>query len=211
VQDVVTTMERRKFLIGAGSTAIGASALVGSGAFTSVSANRSLIVETADDADALLGIASTGSANANDYVDDSGDAVSITIESDEGGDGVNDDATTYINDLLKITNQGTQNSYVWAEGLPDGVRMYHDSDNGYENPGTGAGNNQGAFSDTSNLNVPDDPADENDPTNPGGYEAAPLLAPGDELDEIGMVIDTTNGKVDFDDDIVIKAVAESEV
>ncbi|WP_137284857.1 hypothetical protein [Halorussus salinisoli] len=203
-------MDRRKFLIGAGSLAAGSAAAIGTGAFTSVSANRKLTVETADDADALLAMEAEDTKNGDEYVDETGNAISIDISTDNG-DGVNDDATTYVNDLLKITNQGTQNVYVWAQGLPDGVRMYHDSTSGYQNHGTGAGNNQGAFSDTSNLNVPDDPADANDPANPGGYEAAPLLAPGDEVSEIGLVVDTTNGEVNFDDDIVIKAVAESEV
>ncbi|MFA9415777.1 hypothetical protein [Natrinema sp. HArc-T2] len=202
-------MERRKFLIGAGSTAIGASALVGSGAFTSVSANRKLVVETADDADALLALEAEGTPNANEYVDETGNAISIDI-STAAGDGVNDDAKTIVRNLFQASNEGSQAVYVWAEGLPTGVSMFHDDDGGTNYKMTGTGNNQGAFSDTSNLD-PSDPADVNDPKNPAGYEAAPKLTVGETLHNIGLSVDTTNGEVNFDDDIVIKAVAAAEV
>ncbi len=202
-------MERRKFLFGIGTVAAGGAAAMGTGAFTSVSANRSLTIETADDADALLALEAEATPNGNEYVDENGGAISIDISTADG-DGVNDDARTIVRNLFQATNNGTQNVYVWAEGLPEGVSMFHDDDSGENYKKTGAGNNQGAFSDTSNLN-PDDPADANDPQNPGGYEAAPLLAPGDTLDNIGLSIDTTGGEVDFDADISIKAVAESEV
>ena len=196
-------------MIGVGSLAAGSAAAMGTGAFTSVQANRSLTVETADDASALLALEAEDTPNGNEYVDESDNAIAIDISTSHG-DGVNDDAYTVVRNLFQATNQGTQNVYVWAEGLPAEVRMFHDDDGSYQNAGSGAGNNQGAFSDTSNLN-PSDPADANDSQNPGGYEAAPLLAPGDTLDNVGLLVDTRNGEVDFDQDIVIKAVAESEV
>jgi hypothetical protein len=189
---------------------------MGTGAFTSVSAKRGLTVQVEDDNDALLGLYKEDGPNADAYVSMSGGQLSIDISTDVADDnsppenGVNDNAYTVIRRLFEVKNQGTQKVYVWAEGLPPEVRLFTDDTN-YDNRGTGAGNNQGAFSDTSNLN-PNDPADENDPQNPGGYEAAPLLGVGSGLDDIGMIVDTQGGSnLDFDGEITIKAVAPSEL
>jgi hypothetical protein len=208
-------MQRRKFLIAAGSLAAGTAAATGTGAFTSVSANRGLEVSVSDDVDSLLGIIAEDSENADEYVDDSGNTLSIdistTVDNNSGENGVNDNAYTIIRRLFEVKNQGTQKVYVWAEGLPSEIRLFHDDSN-ILNPGTGSGNNQGAFSDSSNLNVPADPADDNDPQNSGGYEAAPLLDVGMGLDDIGMIVDTQGGSnLDFDSNITIKGVAPSEL
>lgn len=193
-------MERRKFLIGVGSLTAASAAAMGTGAFTSVSANREMVVKTKDDNDALLAIESTGSDNADEYVDDSGDAVRIDIESDDGGKGVNDDAYTIIRDLLKITNQGSQEVYVWFEGVPDGVSIFHD-DGDFPK-----GESGGDY--TGNLNEPgtgrfqpDDP----DASESSNYFKLPDLGPGDSLDEIGLSVNTNDGEVDFDGDITVVA------
>ena len=47
-------MKRRNFILGLGATAAGGSAVVGSGAFSSVEAERTVTVETATDNDAYL-------------------------------------------------------------------------------------------------------------------------------------------------------------
>ncbi|WP_336038248.1 hypothetical protein [Halobacterium yunchengense] len=203
-------MQRRKFIAGVGSLAAASAAAMGTGAFTSVSANRSLSVEVADDADALLGIDDIDDSANSEYVTTEGNTVSIDISSAEGGTGLNDEATTTIDDLLKITNQGTQDVYVWAENLPSEPRValgVQDSSD-IENDGEGAGLNQGAFSANSNLN-PDDPDDDEDDQNPGGYEAAPKVAPGGYVDVSMFAYGDLSG-LEYDDDIVIKAVAEDE-
>jgi len=204
-------MERRKFVIGLGSLAAGGAAATGTGAFTSVSADRGLDINSVDDSDAFLSLEPEDSPNGDEYVEDDGTAISINLrDSDEGGYGVNTNAQTLFRNLFKITNKGSQKVYVWAEGLPDDVSMFHDDPDGENYKESGAGNNQGAFSDTSNLN-PDDPADVNDPQNPGGYEAAPLLAPGDTLQDIGISVDSTGDHLMLNGTVTIKAVAESEV
>jgi hypothetical protein len=218
-------MQRRKYLAALGSIAAAGAAGLGTGAFTSVNAKRGLEVQVADDSDALLALIKEDSENADAYVDgkegndpnepQDGDVLSIDISTDQdppvGGVGVNNNAYTVIRRLFEVKNQGSQQVYVWAEGLPSEVRLFTDDTN-YDNFGTGAGNNQGAFSDTSNLNVPADPADDNDPRNPGGYEAAPLISPGTGLDDIGMIVDTRGGSsLDFDGPITIKGVAPSEL
>ncbi|MFC6756380.1 MULTISPECIES: hypothetical protein [Haloarcula] len=200
-------MNRRKFLIGAGSIAAGSAAAMGTGAFTSVSADRTMEVQVSDDADALLAIDDIDDSPNSEYVDTSGNTVSIDIASAEGGTGLNDDAKTIIKDLLKITNQGTQNVYVWAEGLPTdpSVKFGVQDSSDIENDGTGAGENQGAFSSNSNLDTDDIDDDEGD----GQEEAAPLVAPGGHVDVEAFALGDLEG-LDFDGTITIKAVAEDE-
>ena len=109
-------MQRRNFLIGAAGTAIGGSALVGSGAFTSVEADRDIDVEVAGDANAFLGIEPAGEGN-DDYVEGDGTdgTIGLNFDDPEGediGNGINDRAQTVFDNLLKITNQGTQDLHL---------------------------------------------------------------------------------------------------
>jgi len=103
-------MQRRKFIAGVGSLAAGAAAVTGTGAFTSVQADRSVAVATTGDASAMLAFdTGSGDAENSDYVSTSGGEVSIDI------DALNVDATTQINDLFKIRNQGTQPAVVYVD------------------------------------------------------------------------------------------------
>ena len=115
-------MERRNFLIGMGSTAAGASALIGSGAFSRVESHRSVTVQVAEDANAYLGLSGTGSPNSDNYVDtDDNGHLEITItESGEGGEGVNSDSITFFDGLFEICNQGKADADISYE-LPEGV------------------------------------------------------------------------------------------
>ena len=112
-------MERRKFVVGLGALASGSAAAVGTGAFTSVTATRDIDVEVADDASAYLRLEGAGGANS-DYVTDNGNGGTLAISLDsgnssdvgaggnDGGEGVNQNAVTEIDDLFTIQNQGTQ-------------------------------------------------------------------------------------------------------
>jgi len=119
-------MNRRKFLIGAGSLAAGSAAAMGTGAFTSVQANRNLSIQTAGDADAFLSIAKAedGSgnkyANAREYVEISNGQVSLdfTNADDTSGasaSGINKNAKTVFDRLLDVTNNGSQSVDFWIE------------------------------------------------------------------------------------------------
>ncbi|TKX62968.1 DUF1102 domain-containing protein [Halorubrum sp. ASP1] len=199
---------RRKFITGLGALAAGSAAAVGTGAFTSVSANRDVSVAVADDADALLSIDTVSGAANSEYVDTSGDAASITIESDAGGTGLNDDALTKIKNLLRIKNLGTQDVYVYAKGMPTDPRvaLAVQPSSQIQNAGTGSGENQGAFSLNSNLTEDDLDDDEGS----GKEEAAPLLAPGDYVDVEMFAYGDLSG-LDFDGTISIEAIADNEV
>jgi hypothetical protein len=112
-------MERRKFLIGTGALASGSAAAVGTGAFTSVSADRDVNVNVAGDASAYLAITADDTNNGAHYVDETNNGVQIDLNGDDntgGGDafgnGLNDDADVKFADLLQVTNQGTETIWV---------------------------------------------------------------------------------------------------
>ncbi|WP_256297248.1 DUF1102 domain-containing protein [Haloarchaeobius salinus] len=151
-------MERRKFIAGVGSLAAGGAAALGTGAFTSVSATRDIDVEVADDASAYLRLEGTGGANS-EYVTDDGDGGTLAINLDSsnatsaGGDGVNPDAVTQIDDLFVIENQGTQEVDVSLSKTGDNsslVKFYTDS-NAYD--GNSIGSNSVTLSTGSSVTV----------------------------------------------------------
>lgn len=130
-------MDRRAALIGLGGVVAGGGALLGTGAFTTVEAERTVTVETAGDADAFLGITPFPGSPNDDYVtvSESG-AVEITITSegtDAAGGGVNENAVTAIDRLLEVTNNGTQRVAV---GFND---QYAINNGDYDNPPGGWG------------------------------------------------------------------------
>jgi hypothetical protein len=123
-------MKRRQVLAALGAASSGGALLTGTGAFTSVSADRSLSVSVADDADAFLRLAPCpGSANG-DYVDDSNGLLAIDLSGDNGNDppagsGVNAGALSVFDNVFEIANQGTQNVCVDFEvdvpPIPEGA------------------------------------------------------------------------------------------
>ena len=126
-------MERRKFLIGVGSTAVGTSALVGSGAFTSVEAERAATVETAPDSAAYLRLAEhPNSPNAAYANEDGMGRIELDLSAsnaDVAGHGVNPDAVTQIDDVFVVENQGTQAVDVSFTGTGDHVDFQFDGSN----------------------------------------------------------------------------------
>ena len=100
---------RRKFLAGLGALASGSAAAVGTGAFTSVQANRTVSVTTASDNSAQLAFQPSGSTNSS-YVDGAG-AGEITINADD----LNRNGTIQINDIFEVANQGTQPVVVYVD------------------------------------------------------------------------------------------------
>jgi len=111
------------------------------GAFTTVSAERTATVGVAGDDNALLaldeGVASDGgvSANADDYIDTENGQLQIDLAgSDAGASGINLRADTDVKNLFTISNQGTQPVAVYVtpeddegNGDADNVYFYTDS------------------------------------------------------------------------------------
>lgn len=109
-------MQRRKFLIGTGSIAAGGAAVIGSGAFTSVQADRDITIEVADDSAALLGLEPHPGPNG-EYAEETGDPGTIELDFTQtdaanNSTGLNNNADTNIEDVVFVTNRGTQDVYV---------------------------------------------------------------------------------------------------
>ncbi|TYL38348.1 hypothetical protein CV102_11065 [Natronococcus pandeyae] len=118
-------LNRRNVLVGLGTIVAGGGAALGTGAFSSVEADRSVTIETDGDDSALLQIVPNEGYNgdAGDYVDDSDDSIEIVIgdddNSDTGDTGVNVNATTTFIDLLEVTNNGSQDVGFYVESKED--------------------------------------------------------------------------------------------
>ncbi|WP_276270688.1 hypothetical protein [Haloarcula litorea] len=111
-------MQRRKFLIGMGSLAAGTAAATGTGAFSSVSANRDVAVSVAGDQSAYLALDATSAYAANITSTAEGDQGELALDftgayGDQNGSGLNTAAETGVEDVFTITNQGTNGVYVW--------------------------------------------------------------------------------------------------
>lgn len=90
-------ISRRNTLVGLGALVAGGGAVLATGAFTQVEAQRTVSVDTAGDADAMLGI------EAHDEYDVGDDIVELEIEN------LNLEARTILaSPTLVLTNNGTQ-------------------------------------------------------------------------------------------------------
>ena len=113
-------MKRRNFLAGVGGTAIGGSALLGTGAFSRVESHRDVTIEVATDSDAYLGLGPGSSENGDNYVeeDDYGHVEIAIGDSGNDGEGVNSNSLTFFDNLLEICNQGKEDAEVYFEPTP---------------------------------------------------------------------------------------------
>jgi len=154
-----------------GSLAAGGAATIGTGAFTSVEANRDVAVEVADDSDAFLSIEPTDGSN-DDYTVINGDGtigIDLTNSNPTGpaGSGVNGDATTNIQEIFTVRNQGTQPVLVFVppySGVqPRSVSAF--DDDGSRASGTIVGpDNPGVYIDPQFANFGDQPTAPNAPS-----------------------------------------------
>nr|WP_254611782.1 hypothetical protein [Haloterrigena gelatinilytica] len=106
-------MNRRNVLVGLGTIVAGGGAALGTGAFSSVEADRTVSVGTTGDGQAYLGVSVTNSAYAVDGSSESEAAVTIDL-GDTGNEsvGFNDDATTYVNGILELTNNAADGNSI---------------------------------------------------------------------------------------------------
>jgi len=113
-------MKRRNFVLGVGATATGGSALLGTGAFTSVEAERDVAVDVAGDDEAFLRLGPCTDTNDDprpngDYVVQENGLFGISLSddnSDVSGDGVNSEALSRFHNVFEVCNQGTQSVCV---------------------------------------------------------------------------------------------------
>ena len=112
-------MNRRNFLVGVGSTALGGSALLASGAFSRVESTRAVSIQVAPDPDAYLGMRPIETPNSNNYVelDEKGHLTIDIGENPNGGQGVNSDSRTWFDGLFELCNNGKEDACLsWEFG-----------------------------------------------------------------------------------------------
>lgn len=85
--------------------------VLGTGAFTTVSAERTVSVNTAADDAALLELTPNDGPNGK-YADGSGDELEINFDA-VPATGVNQNAITTLRDVFNVTNRGTQTASVY--------------------------------------------------------------------------------------------------
>lgn len=130
-------MKRRQFVLGLGAVTASGATLLGSGAFTSVSADRTISVETAQDSEAFLELDALGLSGIRGGRSGAGNTVAFEFPSlaEQEEDDVNpqnpqglgrDSVYRFASDvdgsngLLQITNNGTQSVDVFAEQQTSG-------------------------------------------------------------------------------------------
>jgi len=137
-------MQRRNFLIGVSGTAVGGSALLGTGAFSRVESQRNVAIQVATDEDAYLGMGVIDdSLNSTNFasLDENGHlAIDIGDFGADGdydydtGVGVNSDSFTYFDDLFQLCNNGKADANV-SYALPEWDEAGHSSlDGSWEAP-----------------------------------------------------------------------------
>ena len=186
-------LSRRKMLMGLGGVAAGGGALVGTGAFTTVQAARTVEVETAGDGDAFLRLEPTSDPNGQEYASINSGLLEVTIPD------VNLNAATRIDNVFQVTNNGTQPVVLYFEEAPG------DDNSGGKAIDVVTKRDQLAYDNNSDLdpgdqptgngNVEPDLADLSGPGSPNQYagygDLGVLLGVGDTL-KVGFYIDTSD-------------------
>jgi hypothetical protein len=156
-------MQRRKFLVGVGSLAAGASAAMGTGAVSQFeSGDRAIEVETVGDASAYIalqrpddGLSDNGGTRNGNFVEFDSDKMHLDFTSNNptsarsgnpqqgnslGGDGVNPDSTYYFDGTFELRNlsnnsgSGVGEIEVWINENINGVTFYTGSSAGGRTP-----------------------------------------------------------------------------
>ena len=187
-------LTRRKALAGIGMGAVASGAVFGSGAFSLVEANRDLEITIAeDDTDAMLELKPTpDSANADKYVDVEGGVLSIDLSGIDDA-GINQGANVRFRSLFDITNQGSDNVFVWVE-----------QDSGFGI----ATDNIGEDRPDTTLSLGDQPA--NAPLGHPEPEKL-LLQPGESMTDVALFTGNSDELDPDEDEITISAATADEI
>ena len=113
-------MKRRNFVIGAGALASGAAA-VGTGAFSTVEAEREAVVSIENDADAYLGLEPIDEDRVEEVdgtIQVLVDLNQVVVDGDNLGSGVGQDSEYRFDRTFEARNQGTNTVGIFAE-FPD--------------------------------------------------------------------------------------------
>ena len=180
---------RRLLLLGTAGLIAGSGAIFGTGAFTSVEADRTVTVQTAGDNSAALAL-----DTIEDSPNSSGDDGYVTLP-DNGTlsidiPNVNLEAVTHINRLFEVTNNGTQEVVFYIEEV---INQNEGNDNGnaidfnaktdqFEDSNTASGDPQGiADPELADISAPS-----------GVPSDVGILLPVGESVEVGISVDTSD-------------------
>ncbi len=200
-----------------GSLAAGGAVVTGTGAFTSVSANRGISVSVASDSDALLAFQTADAGPNSEYAENAGSGtISIDIGNQDGdpatsagAEGINQNATTIIRDMFDIRNQGTQPVFAYVEESPDNFGLFADYP-AHAEPSAPAQPSSGPAEPTTGLGEGESGQDAIS-IDGGGNVGASIperiyLEAGEALREVGTFFFGSNLQ-DVDGNITLKAVA----
>jgi len=180
----------------------GVGVLAATAAFDTVEADRTADVETAGDADALLGL-DAGDTELAENTEDG--LLQITLDDDSDGEGLNQDAITTVlpdegeDGLFTATNNGGNEIEFGIQDFDtdpsDGVDIYFvvNDDAGEGNDGTTVGLDDETDFDTELF----DKSDYDILRSDGGDGGTVTISSGENI-EVGIVFDV--GQVDLDDD-----------
>lgn len=120
-------MQRRTFIGGIGVLAAGGSAVFGTSAVSSVTAERNITVTVVGDGSAYLQIRE-GEANGF-AVENLDGQFRLSFGNDpSGGDGLNEDSVSSFDDAFRINNTGTETLSVHIEDVKDRIEFYFGED-----------------------------------------------------------------------------------
>jgi hypothetical protein len=105
-------MQRRKYLAALGSLAAGGAAIGGTGAFSSVSAERTVSVAVATDDDSYLGLNPTDERASLNSGELELDFASSDVKGATNAEGLNPNSRTTFLDLFEIVNRGEDPAFV---------------------------------------------------------------------------------------------------
>jgi len=116
-------MQRRNLLIGMGSLAAGGAAAMGTGAFSSAEANRTLDIAVKGDSSAYLALEEGPNTDvAQDAVDVTSGTIELDFNGDDAGDdnggGLNQNAVTEFTNILAARNQGSTGIIFGVDTTP---------------------------------------------------------------------------------------------
>ena len=193
-------MNRRNVILGLGGLVAGGGVLVGTGAFDTVEAERTVSVETAGDADAFLALEPAERDVAegepdNAFVEETDGTIEITFGDEDGatGGGLNLNARTVFEELVVIQNQGTQ------DGVALGLAFTDDSDDAIADA-------VGFRLDGPDGDLEGEPGETFDPED---TQSVAALDPGEEA-TLGFEFDLIDETVDIDEfDLTLEITAEA--
>jgi hypothetical protein len=120
-------MQRRTFIAGLGVLAAGGSAVLGTSAVSSVTAERNITATVAGDGKAYLEI-QKGTANGFAVENLDGEFRVSLADDPDGGNGLNEDAVSSFDDVFRINNTGEENLKVHIEDAKDRIEFYFGED-----------------------------------------------------------------------------------